>query len=135
MSPAVIDFYIGLDFYIYIDDKKLKTLYDKRDSFNFNVVRYPFVRDSNIPTGPAYGVYSSRLISMARACDDFNSFKERHDRLCIKLMKQGFQYNRLCKQPKKSLRKHQVLFRKYDSTIEVRPAIMASQMRHVTLRT
>ncbi len=94
-----------------IEYKKLKIeLHDKRDSFNFSVVNYPFVRESNIPAGPTYGVYSSRLISTARPCDTFESLKKIHDSLCIKLIKQGFQYNRLCKQLNKSLHKHKELF-------------------------
>ena len=31
------------------------TIYDKRDSFNFKIVNFPF----NIPSGPVYGVYIS----------------------------------------------------------------------------
>jgi len=36
-------------------------LYDKRDDFNFFIVKYPFL-DSNIPSSPAYGIYMSQLI-------------------------------------------------------------------------
>ncbi len=32
------------------------SLYDKNDSFNFNVVTYPLVEQSNMPKIPAYGV-------------------------------------------------------------------------------
>ena len=33
-------------------------LYDKRDDFNFSIVNFPHMC-SNIPSGPAYGVYIS----------------------------------------------------------------------------
>ena len=36
-------------------------LYDKRDTFIFHIVNFPFM-SSNIPSAPAYGVYASQLI-------------------------------------------------------------------------
>ena len=47
-----------LDLCIEVQGKHFHTkMYDKRDSFNFDIVNYPFVKDSNIPENPAYGVY------------------------------------------------------------------------------
>ena len=123
-----------LELFISIKDQEFHTsLYDKRDSFNFNIVNYPFVNSSNIPSGPAYGVYSSRLIAIARACDSFEDFKIRHDSLCFKLYQQGFTYQKLCRQFKKAQNKHTELFAKYGQRIEVPLPIMASTNRHVTL--
>ena len=34
----------------------ITTIYDKRDSFNFPIVNFPFM-SSNIPTVPSYGIY------------------------------------------------------------------------------
>ena len=39
--------------------------YDKGDNFDFDIVNYPYL-DSNIPVGPAYSVYTSRLVAFAR---------------------------------------------------------------------
>ena len=39
-------------------------LYDKRDDFDFHIVRFPFL-SSNISSGPSYRVYISQLISYA----------------------------------------------------------------------
>ena len=36
-------------------------IYDKRDSFNFPVVNFPFM-SSNIPAIPLYGIYISQLV-------------------------------------------------------------------------
>jgi hypothetical protein len=36
-------------------------LYDKRDDFNFPIVKFPLIC-SNIPTAPAYGVHISQLM-------------------------------------------------------------------------
>ena len=43
------------------------TVYDKRDSFNFPIVNFPFMK-SNIPSGPAYGVYISQLVRFGHNC-------------------------------------------------------------------
>jgi hypothetical protein len=42
----------------------LKTkLYDKRDDFNFPIVKFPFTSICrNIPAAPAFGIYISQLI-------------------------------------------------------------------------
>ena len=124
-----------LDLCIEVQNKHFHTkMYDKRDSFNFDIVNYPFVQDSNIPENPAYGVYSSKLINIARACDTYTDFKNRHDSLCLKFTRQGFRYKKLVKQLGKSKLKHKDLFTRYQSNIEVPLSIRASNIRHVTLR-
>ena len=50
-------------------------IYDKRDDFNFEIVKFPFL-DGDVPCSTSYGVYISRLIRFARVCcnvDDFNN--------------------------------------------------------------
>ena len=50
-------------------------LYDKRDDFNFEIVRFPFL-DGDVPRSLSYGVYISQLIRFDRVCyneDDFNN--------------------------------------------------------------
>ena len=62
---------------------------------------------SNIPSKPAYGVYTciSQLIRIGRICEDFSAFAERHYKLTSRLIKQGFWYNKLCQKVfSKSLR-------------------------------
>ena len=79
-----------LDIMMYNDNGELKfKLYDKRDEFQFNIVNYPYM-DSNIPLGPAYGVYVSRLIAFARVCIDFESFDSCYATQFINLVKQGY---------------------------------------------
>ena len=46
-------------------------LYDKRDMFGFHIVNFPCM-SSNIPSAPAYGVYSSQLIRYARYCSNYS---------------------------------------------------------------
>ena len=85
-----------LDLYLYQDTNGYlsRRLYDKRDDYNFEIVNYPFL-DSNIPEGPAYGVYVSRLVAFARACEKLDDFNVRHKALVHKLNRQGYKIRRL----------------------------------------
>ena len=85
-----------LDILIAIDNGKYSTaVFDKRDSFTFNIVNFPHL-SSNIPSKPAYGVYISQLVRIGRICSNFEQFKHRHYTLTQKLIKQGFWYSGLC---------------------------------------
>ena len=61
---------------VYINhDRFSTTLYDKRDSFSFDIVNVPHM-SSNIPSKPAYGVYgaanaekSSHILPILISCD------------------------------------------------------------------
>jgi len=129
-----------LDLLISISDNKFHTkLYDKRDCFGFTVVNYPHPVTSNIPEKPAYGVYASRIISFARACDHYSDFSERHISLCNSLLRQGYKYGFLCKQLCSTYKKHVTMFAKYSKSMEdIREEIpfpaMAVRARFVTVR-
>ncbi len=60
-----------LELWCTIQEEQFHTtsLYDKCNSFNFNVVNYPFVKQSNMPETPVYGVNTSRLVCISRVCD------------------------------------------------------------------
>ena len=78
-----------------IDNGKYVTaVYDKRDSFNFSIINFPYL-SSNIPSKPAYGVYISQLVRIGRICDNFEQFNDRHDKLTSKLIKQSFWFTQL----------------------------------------
>ena len=106
-----------LDVLITIDNGKYTTaVFDKRDSFTFNIVNFPHM-SSNIPAKPAYGVYISQLVRIARICSSFVQFKDRHYILTEKLIKQGFWYSGLCAAFKRFSRKHTNIFSKYGCSI------------------
>ena len=42
-------------------------IYDKRDDFDFDIVKFPFL-DGDVPRSASYGVYISQLISI---CSSF----------------------------------------------------------------
>ncbi len=129
-TTNVIASYLELQYTIQ-DEQFHTSLYDKCDSFIFNVVNYPFVEQSNIPDTPAYGVYTSHLVCIARVCDSYKDFKFHHNNLCLKLYYQGFKYRKLCKHLKKT--NIDLLFAKYDVWPEVPLPVLASKPRHVTL--
>ena len=74
-SPTTVSY---LDILITINNGQYATaVYDKRDSFNFSIVNFPYL-SSNIPSKPAYGVYISQLVRIGRICDNFEQFNDRH---------------------------------------------------------
>ena len=63
-----------LDILITIEHGKYSTtLYDKRDSFQFDIVNFPNM-SSNIPSKPTYGIYISQLVRIGRICSSYNQF-------------------------------------------------------------
>ena len=55
-----------MDLHLSISDGFVKTkIYDKRDSFDFDDVNFPFL-DGDGPRLASYGVYISQLIRFAR---------------------------------------------------------------------
>ena len=90
-SPTTVSY---LDILITINNAQyhyVTAVYDKRDSFNFSIVNFPYL-SSNIPSKPAYGVYNTQLVRIRRICDNFEQFNDRHYKLTSKLIKQGFWY-------------------------------------------
>ena len=67
---------------------------DKRDTFGFHIVNFPFM-SNNIPSAPAYGVYASQLIRYARCCSNYSDFLSRHRARVTRLLSQGYKVNRL----------------------------------------
>ena len=107
-----------LDILITIENGKYTTtLYDKRDSFQFDIINFPDM-SSNIPSKPAYGVYISQLLRIGRICSTYKTFCERHHKLTKKLIKQGFRYVELCKAFKKFTKNHHDIFHKYGCSIK-----------------
>ena len=46
----------------------ITTVCDKRDSFNFPSVGFPYNMSSNIPAVPTYGICISQLVRFGRVC-------------------------------------------------------------------
>ena len=95
----------------------MKTQYDKRDDFDFEIVNFPFL-DGDVPRRPSYGVYISQLIRFAGASWHVTYFKNRNKFLTAKLLKRGYRYHKLRKAFSKFYRRHFELIEKYPVSLK-----------------
>ena len=91
-------------------------LYDKRDTFGFHIVNFPFM-SSIIPSAPAYGVYASQLIRYARCCSNYCDFLSCHRALVTRLLSQGYKVNCLSNTFKKFYGRHTDLVGQYKKNV------------------
>ena len=104
---------------LFIRDKSnniTTTLYDKRDTFGFHIVNFPFM-SSNVPSAPVYGVYASQLIRYARCCSNYSDFLLRHRALVTRLLSQGYKVDPLSKTFKKVYGRHTDLVGQYKKNV------------------
>ena len=95
-----------LDLHLSISNDIVSTkIYDKRDAFDFEIVNFPFL-DGDVPRSTSYGVYISQLIRFARASSYVTELNMRNKLLNQKLLKQGYQYHKLCKTFSKVYRRY-----------------------------
>ena len=74
------------------NNKYIYKSYDKRNNFNFKIINYPNLH-GNIPTNPAYGVFTSQLIRYTHINMDITDFKNDIKKLVEKLIHQGYNKN------------------------------------------
>ena len=137
-SPTALSY---LDIEVTIVDGKYSTaIYDKRDDFNFKIVNFPHL-SSNIPSGPAYGVYISQLIRIGQICTEHSAFTVRHYRLTERLIHQGYRYSDLCRAFRKFVIRHREIIDKCNISIHKHvedgiclPAMNSVLSRHVSRR-
>ena len=111
VSDAVASF---LDLHLVISDGFVKTkIYDKRDDFDFDIVKFPFL-DSDIPCSASYGVFISQLIRFARVSSHVDDFNTRNKVLTVKLLRKGYRYHKLLKAFSKCYRWHFDVVSKYN---------------------
>ena len=78
-----------LDLYMKISNRQFSTkLYDKRDDFNFDIVRMPFL-SNNMPSRIFYSSYSSELLRIARCTSDKEDFLASCKNLIDRMWSQG----------------------------------------------
>ena len=103
MSYAEASF---LDLLLSISDGFVKTkIYDKRDDFDFDIVKFPFL-DGDVPCLASYGVYSSQIIRFARVSSHVDNFNTRNKVCTAKLLRQGCRYHKIRKAFSKFYRRH-----------------------------
>ena len=64
------------------------TVHDKRVSFNFRIVNFPFI-SSNIPARPSYGVYIAQLVRIGRICSTYDEFIKWNTMITTRLTKRN----------------------------------------------
>ena len=69
-------------------------LYDKRDNFVFEIFNFPFLE---MFLAPFLWCIHYQTYSFARECSHVDDFNTRNNFLTSKLLKQGYQYHKLCK--------------------------------------
>ena len=103
-----------LDLHLSISDGFVKTnTYDKRDDFDFDIVKFPFL-DGDVPRSTSYGVYISQFIRFARVPSHVDGFNTRNNVLTAKLLRQGYRYQKLHKAFSKFYRRHFDIVYKYN---------------------
>ena len=80
-------------------------IYDKRDAFKFEIINYPDLY-GNIPTKPAYGIFTSQVIRYARVCSKKDDLLKRVKSPTKKLLRKRYTTNGLKSSLKKCLKKH-----------------------------
>ena len=106
-----------LDLNIVINDGFISTsIYDKRDSFDFPIVNFPFL-NSNIPKKIGNGVFIGELVRYARACTYLQDFSTRTFTLVSKLKKQFFSAKILNKSFSSFCDNHILLIQKFGINI------------------
>ena len=83
-------------------------IYDKRDDFDFDIVKFPFL-DGDVPHSPSSGVYISQLIRFARVCSHVDDFNTHNKCLTAKLLNMGYRYHKVRKAFSKFYRRHHEL--------------------------
>ena len=89
-----------------------KSLYNKRDDFDFDIINFPFL-DGDVPRRASYGVYISQLIRFAGVCNHVADFNARNECLTAKLLQQCYRYHKLGKIFSKFYHRHYELISKF----------------------
>ena len=105
--------YLDLLFYFDSNGGLCYKLYDKRDDFSFTIVNFPYIC-SNIPSGPAYGVYISQLVRYSRGCMFYTDFCKRHTDIVRHLIAQGYSVTKLRRTFNKFYKNYQKAISKYN---------------------
>ena len=104
--------FLDLDISI-VDNRFIYKLYDKRDNFNFFIVRMPQM-SSNIPSSVFYGSILSEFLRIARCTLLFKDFSPKAVELFQRMIKQGGDKKLVVNQIKKAYHRHQEAFCKFN---------------------
>ena len=87
-------------------------LYDKRDAFNFSIVRFPY-KESNIPIKMFHSTIGAEILRICRASSSYTSFIQSSFPFISRMMKQGANQSALKNVITKFINRHQTTFAKF----------------------
>ena len=107
-----------LDLHLSINDSQITTqLYDKRNYFHFDIVRFPY-KSSTIPSKMFFSTISAEILRICRANSLVESFLETSRVLLLRMKKQGADNHGIKAVLKKMFNRHQEEFHKFQVNIE-----------------
>ena len=100
---------LEIDMFVDKRTKKFTTfLYDKRDKFEFPIVKYPSIK-SNIHSSTVYNVFVTQVIRYSRVCNDLKYFLVALRSLFTNMISKGCKKHILFKKLYKILAKRDIL--------------------------
>ena len=115
-----------LDLGFQVEDRIFKSnLYDKREAFQFSVIRMPN-KSSNMPYKMFYSTISAEILRICRATSHYPSFINSVRKLIIKMRKQGAQTRGISKFVTKMMLRHWDPFRKFALSPEKKASDVSS---------
>ena len=91
-------------------------LYDKRDAFNFSIVRFPF-KESNIPAKMFHSTIGAEVLRICRATSSYASFIQCCQPFIARMTRQGATKRSIQCVVRKFLNRHQDSFAKFKHPI------------------
>ena len=80
---------LEIDMFVDKRTKKFTTfLYDKRDKFEFPIVKYPSIK-SNVHSNTVYNVFGTQVIRYSRVCNDLKYFQVALKSVFINMVSKG----------------------------------------------
>jgi hypothetical protein len=104
--------FLEIDINIKLDKFQTK-IYDKRNDFNFPIVKFPDTK-SNIPNRVVFNVYISQLLRFLRVCSEIDDFKTETKMLISCFLLKGCNRQLLVKKTIQTLKKHSKTFNKFN---------------------
>ena len=104
--------FLDLDIEI-IDNKFVTKIFDKRDSYEFDIVRLPH-KSSNIPYKMFYNTLGAEFLRVCRATSNYQPFKSSSISLIRRVKRQGGCVKGIESLLKKTINKHWLTFSKFE---------------------
>ena len=108
--------FLDLDIKV-VDNSFVYQLYDKRDDYNFDIVRFPFL-SSNMPSRMFYSTISAEILRICRASSEYGLFLGKCKIFLKRMKSQGARKERVLSTIKRFLHKHRLEFEKFGQSIE-----------------